>query len=214
MNQRKKPRKPRIPFAPMMIGWRECFALPALGIHQVIAKTDTGARTSALHAVRLQHFEREGKTWVRFSVHPHKREARTTIRCEAPLLELREVRSSNGKVQMRPVIVTELKFQDRVWPIELTLTNRSSMGFRMLLGREAMYKRLFIDPSRSFLGGHPEPQDVPLLQSPTPVASANQESSPAVQTSSEIEAGTLSGRQQTSFASPQDAESSAKPERS
>jgi hypothetical protein len=133
-------------------------ALPELGIDGIKAKVDTGARTSALHAVRIERFSREGRTMVRFEAHPVQRETRTVVRTEAELLELRSVRSSTGDESRRPVIETAVRVLGREWPIELTLVSRDLMGFRMLLGRQAIRRRFVVDPARSFVGGKPGPE--------------------------------------------------------
>lgn len=137
-------------------GWREWIALPDLGIEAIKAKLDTGARTSALHAVRLQPFDMGGAEWVRFTIHPRQRSTKNSLQVELPVLEWRKITSSNGVRQKRPVIVTQMAFFGQVWPIELTLTNRKNMGFRMLLGREALRGRLVVDSNRSYVGGRPE----------------------------------------------------------
>lgn len=139
-----------------VIGWREWVTMPELGIEAVKAKIDTGARSSSLHALHIKTFEQDGKTRVRFQVHPFQREAKTTVECEADLLEHRFVRSSSGQKTRRPVIVTNIELLGQSWPIELTLANRDTMGFRMLLGREAFRKRFLIDPGASYHGGVPE----------------------------------------------------------
>ena len=138
-----------------LAGWREWIALPELGIESIKAKLDTGARTSALHAVRLVNLERDGAEWVRFTIHPEQRSTKNSLRVELPVLEWRKITSSNGVRQKRPVIVTNISFFGQTWPIELTLTNRRNMGFRMLLGREALRQRLVVDSSRSYIGGKP-----------------------------------------------------------
>ena len=138
------------------IGWREWVGLPDLGIKTIKAKVDTGARSSSLHAFDLQEFERNGKAWVRFKVHPVQRESRTVIEAEASVLEYRSVRSSSGKATMRPVIVTDVVLLGVTWPVELTLANRDEMGFRMLLGREAFRKRFVVDAGKSYYGGKPK----------------------------------------------------------
>lgn len=139
----------------MQIGWSEWISLPDLGVDWIKAKLDTGARTSALHAYDMEEFERDDDEWVRFVIHPMQRESRTTVHTEARVLQWRGVRSSNGKVENRPVIETQLHFFGKAWPIELTLTNRDQMGFRMLIGRQAMRGRLLIDASESFTGPRP-----------------------------------------------------------
>lgn len=134
-----------------VIGWREVVILPQLGIDKIKAKIDTGARSSALHAFNIVEFKRDGKDFVRFQVHPKQRDRLTTVTSEAELLEYRKVRNSGGGVQLRPVIMTEIKLGENSWSMELTLTNRDVMGFRMLLGRQAVRNKFLIDPGRSFL---------------------------------------------------------------
>jgi hypothetical protein len=134
-----------------VIGWREQLALPDLGITEVKAKIDTGARSSALHAFDVEIFECDGKPMVRFKVHPYQRDAHRTVTAEAELLDQRQVRNSGGQVQVRPVIQTPVELGGDRWLIELTLTNRDVMGFRMLLGRQALRGRFLVDVSRSFL---------------------------------------------------------------
>ncbi|MEX0793428.1 MAG: ATP-dependent zinc protease [Pirellulaceae bacterium] len=136
-----------------IIGWREWVELPDLGINTLKAKIDTGARSSSLHAFDVKTFQHEGETWVRFKVHPKQRSAEGTISTEAKVLEFRTVRSSNGHVGKRPVIVTNIKVLGNTWPIEVTLANRDAMGFRMLLGREGIRGRLLVDSGASYLGG-------------------------------------------------------------
>ena len=138
-----------------IIGWREWVALPDLGVSNIKAKIDTGARSSSLHAFDLVTFERDGQPYVRFKVHPLQRSSKETIVVEAPVLEFRKVRSSSGHAQRRPVIVTTVEAIGRKWPIELTLANRDAMGFRMLLGREAVRGRTIIDAAGSYYGGKP-----------------------------------------------------------
>lgn len=137
---------------PEVIGWREWIALPDLGIDRIKVKVDTGARSSSLHAYDIERFEEDGTPMVRFRVHPVQRDSRTTVRARAELLDRRSVRSSSGAETLRPVIRTHVLFRERRWPIELTLTRRDEMGFRMLLGRQAVRGRFLVDPGRSFLG--------------------------------------------------------------
>ncbi len=134
------------------IGWREWVALPDLGVSRIKAKIDTGARTSALHAFDVEVVRRKGIDVVRFKVHPFQRDYRSTVVAQSPLIDEREVKSSSGHGTLRPVIRTRIRLGDRVWSIELTLTNRDAMGFRMLLGRSALRKRFLVDPGASFLG--------------------------------------------------------------
>ena len=138
-----------------VIGWREWLDLPDLGIHRIKVKVDTGARTSSLHAFDLERFEVGGEPWVRFLVHPLQRDSETTVAVEAPLAVERRVRPSTGRVARRPVIVTRAVLGGECWPIEITLINRDLMGFRMLLGRQAVRRRFLVDPGRSFLAGDP-----------------------------------------------------------
>ncbi|MBD2577088.1 RimK/LysX family protein [Oscillatoria sp. FACHB-1406] len=134
-----------------VIGWREFLSLPELGIDKIKAKIDTGARSSALHAFDIEHFERDGVPSVRFKVHPEQRNGNVTAIAEAPLLDERHVRNSGGQTQMRPVIQTTIGLGERRWAIELTLTNRDAMGFRMLLGRQGIRRQFWVDAGRSFL---------------------------------------------------------------
>ena len=134
-----------------IIGWREAIVLPQLGIDRIKAKIDTGARSSALHAFNITEFEHDGKRKLRFQVHPFQRNHEVTVTTEAELLEYRKVRNSGGVAQLRPVIVTEVDLGGQSWSIELTLTNRDVMGFRMLLGRQAVRHKFLVDPGKSFL---------------------------------------------------------------
>lgn len=132
------------------IGWREWVGLPDLGIAQIKAKVDTGARSSSLHAFDIEPFSRDGVDWVRFRVHPVQRDASVTVAAEAKVLDRRSVRSSSGRAAMRPVIITRVALLGVTWPIELTLANRDAMGFRMLLGREAFRSRFLVDAGGSY----------------------------------------------------------------
>ncbi len=135
----------------LIVGWRELIDLPDLKIQGIKAKIDTGARSSALHAYHIEEFKRNGKTMVKFFVHPYQRDTKQTAIGEAKLLEYRQVRSSGGHIQLRPVVETIVKLGHKQWSIELTLTNRDVMGFRMLLGRQAVRHQFLIDPGKSFL---------------------------------------------------------------
>ncbi|MDA1194645.1 MAG: RimK/LysX family protein [Planctomycetota bacterium] len=137
-------------------GWREWAALPGLGIRSIRPKLDTGARTSALVARDIEDFERNGHRWVRFTVYPRQRTKRGAVRCEAPCLEERDVRSSMGHVRRRRVIRTEIVLGTMRWPIEVTLAKRTNLRFRMLLGREAMRGRLLVDSARGSVFGRPK----------------------------------------------------------
>lgn len=136
-----------------IIGWREWVALPGLEVPKIKAKIDTGARSSSLHAFGVEEFERDGNIWVRFDVHPKQRSSKETIRAEAEVLEYRVIRSSSGNTSKRPVVVTPIKLGDYEWPVELTLARRDTMGFRMLLGREAFRGKFLVDAGRSYCLG-------------------------------------------------------------
>lgn len=136
------------------IGWREWIGFPELGIPPLKAKIDTGARTSALHAFKLVYFTEDHIHKVRFYIHPCQKKSTPVIKCIAPLKEMRWVSDSGGHREQRPVIETLIKIGDMEWPIEITLTSRDDMRFRMLLGRTAMKeKQLMIDPAASYLFG-------------------------------------------------------------
>ncbi|MEM6252283.1 MAG: RimK/LysX family protein [Cyanobacteria bacterium P01_D01_bin.156] len=138
----------------LIIGWREWVSLPELGVPNVKAKVDTGARSSAIHAVDIQQFECNGIKRVRFQVAPIQSNDQMLVMIETDLLEERIVTDSGGHQQVRPVILTSVCLGEVHWPIELTLTNRDVMGFRMLLGRQAVRDRFLINPGQSFLQSH------------------------------------------------------------
>jgi hypothetical protein len=136
-----------------LLGWREWVGLPGLGLPLVKAKVDTGARTSTLHAFYVETFRCGGEERVRFGVHPLRSHTTVEVHCEAQVLDRRVVSDSGGHKEQRFVIRTPLEIAGRVWPIEVTLTNREDMLFRMLLGRSAIAGRGIVDPARSFVGG-------------------------------------------------------------
>jgi hypothetical protein len=137
----------------LILGWREWLALPELGLPAIKAKVDTGARTSTLHAFYVDTFRRDGRLYARFGVHPLQQRADLVIHGEAPVIDRRQVSDSGGHREERYVIETRLALAGREWPIELTLTNRETMLFRMLLGRTAINGRALVDPEKSFLTG-------------------------------------------------------------
>jgi hypothetical protein len=138
-------------FKRKIIGWREYVDLPDLGIDTLKVKVDSGARTSALHATKIRYLEKsDGQTWVSFVV-TAELSPRRSIRVRAPLVEQRMVKSSMGHSSLRPVIRTNVKLGREIWPIEITLVNRDPMGFRMLLGRQAVKSKFLVHPARSFI---------------------------------------------------------------
>lgn len=141
------------------LGWREWFGLPDFGIGAIKAKVDTGAASSSLHAFHLQGFQREGSEWVRFEIHPRQRSTKHTRMVEAEIVDERQVRNPGGRLEARPVIRTTLQWAKMQWTVEINLTRRDEMGFRMLLGRKAMKQRFVVDPSASYVGGRPDPEE-------------------------------------------------------
>lgn len=145
-----------------LIGWREWFSLPALDIPAVKAKVDTGARTSALHAFDILPYEKNGQRRVRFKTHPMQGHADIVRECDAALVDERVITSSNGQREKRYVIKTLIERGAVKAEIEITLTSRADMEFRMLLGRTALRAMdVVVDSTRSFLLGRVEkPQDL------------------------------------------------------
>lgn len=139
-----------------IIGWREWVALPTLGVDAIKAKVDTGARSSSLHAFDMERYVEDGTDMIRFSLHPAQRRRFPMVHAVAPVLAHRLVRNPGGREEMRPVIVATVRLGDLLWPVELNLTRRDTMGFRMLLGRQALRRRFVVDPGRSFLTGRPD----------------------------------------------------------
>lgn len=137
----------------MIVGWKEWVSLPDLEIPAIKAKVDTGAATSSIHAFNIEYIKKNNITYVKFEVHPLQRNKRVNRFCIAPLVAKRFVRSSSGEKQTRPVIKTRLKIGNVFWEIELNLTNRDSMGMRMLIGREALSGRILVNSHQKFLYG-------------------------------------------------------------
>ena len=147
---RKQPARPL-----RTIGWREWLGLPDMGIPEVKAKVDTGARSSSLHAFNMEFFKRRRVEYVSFNVHPKQRDSKLTRHVEVPVLEHRHIRSSSGHSASRPVIRTRVELFEESWEIDLTLASRDEMGFRMLLGREAIRGRFLVDSEKSFYNCSP-----------------------------------------------------------
>jgi hypothetical protein len=137
----------------LLVGWREWVALPRLNLPAIKAKVDTGAKTSALHAYCIERSRARGRDWVRFGIHPLQRRSDIEVSCIAPLIDQRQVSDSGGHREIRYVIETPIRVADREWNIEITLTNRDTMLFRMLIGRSAMQGWLQVDPSLSYATG-------------------------------------------------------------
>ena len=130
-------------------------SLPSIGVPWLKAKLDTGARTSAIHAFDLEEFERDGVPWVHYSVHPWQRSAEDSVVAESPIVDRRGVRSSSGHTEERLVVMLELSLVGHRVDAEMTLSRRDEMGFRMLVGREALRRGFLVDPGRSYVGGRP-----------------------------------------------------------
>jgi hypothetical protein len=137
----------------LTLGWREWVALPGLGLPAIKAKVDTGAKTSALHAIHIEVFEKNNLKMVRFFINPIQRNNVFHMECVAPLKDHRQITDSGGHKEWRHIIETPVAIGNRQWPIELALTNRNMMRFRMLLGRRALQKGVLIDPGRSYING-------------------------------------------------------------
>ena len=135
------------------LGWEEWAAFPGLDLPAIKAKVDTGAKTSALHAVSIEPFGSKTKPQVRFIMHPIPDDPDVEVVCAAPAVDRREVTSSNGETELRWVIKANVQIGEREWPIELTLTNRESMTYRMLLGRSALQEDMVVSPTESCAQG-------------------------------------------------------------
>lgn len=133
---------------PTILGWEEWVALPDLGLPAMVAKIDTGAKTAALHAMAIEPFGSERRPYVRFKVNPVPDRPDIEINCSAKVVDRREITSSNGETELRYVIETAVKIGEETWPIEVSLTNRDSMHYKMLLGRRAIGDSMIVDPNR------------------------------------------------------------------
>ena len=144
--------------ANIIVGWREWASLPDLGVQRIKVKVDTGARTSALHAYQVEPFTKDGQPYVRFAIHPLQRKLEEVVYCEARVLDQRHVSNSGGHTELRYVIETTLQFGPYQHRIEITLTNRDSMKFRMLLGRSALAGHYLVSCDHSYLVGQAPPR--------------------------------------------------------
>ncbi|MDX1302058.1 ATP-dependent zinc protease [Photobacterium sp.] len=138
----------------VVLGWREWVDLPVFGI-AVKAKVDTGAKTCALHAFRIEPYQKEGESWVLFNIHPYQNDVETAVECHARLVDQRDVTDSGGHTEQRYVILTTISIGAEQVEAEVTLTDRECMRFRMLLGRNVLNNRFLVDPVKSYLLGPP-----------------------------------------------------------
>lgn len=139
-----------------IVGWREWVGLPQAGVEWMKAKIDTGARSSSIHAFDLDAHLRDGAEWVRFSIHPWQKSDDDHVELTLPVLDRRDVRSSNGQVEQRYAVAMDVTLAGRTITTEMTLSNRDEMGFRMLVGREALERGFLVDSSLSYAGGRPK----------------------------------------------------------
>jgi len=147
----------------VIVGSEEWCSFPILNIPIIKARVDSGAKTSALHAINIVPFDKDGEDWVKFDINPIQNDSKTIINCQSKLIDKRIVKSSSGYREQRYVIATELEIGGKIWTVEITLTNRDSMGFRMLLGREAMSGRVLVDPEEKYLLGQPTNENLTSL---------------------------------------------------
>ncbi len=138
------------------LGWREWVCLPELKLCPIKAKVDTGAKTSCLHAFDLKTSQRDGQAWVNFLMHPNQNDSETIVSCEAKIIDERIVSDSGGHQELRPVIESMITVGQQRWPLEITLTNRDTMRFRMLLGRTGIPENYIVHPHQSYLQGQPD----------------------------------------------------------
>ena len=137
----------------LTLGWREWVSLPELGLPAIKAKVDTGARTSALHAFEIETFSEQGKPRVKFRIHPKQKDSNTVVTCVADIIDERTVTDSGGHSEKRLIIETLMTIGSWSWPIEMTLTARDSMMFRMLVGRTAINGLALVNPALSYCAG-------------------------------------------------------------
>ena len=144
----------------LLLGWREWVGLPELGVPAIKAKIDTGARTSALHALDIvEDQDDDGDAWVSFTTQPVQRNTSTEIRCRARVVDKRQVTDSGGHAAVRYVVRTSLVLGGRRVDVELTLADRRGMLFRMLVGRTSLIPDVIVDPGHSFLLGRQNPRE-------------------------------------------------------
>jgi hypothetical protein len=155
-----------------MLGWREWVALPELNLAEIKAKIDTGARSSALHAFVIEPYRKGGEPWVMFAIHPIQKRSDVAVECHAQVKDRRLVMDSGGHKQRRYVIETQMILGRSLIKAEVTLTNRDTMSFRMLLGRTAMDARFTVDPGASYLQGRPDATECKHLLVPEKVYSS------------------------------------------
>lgn len=136
-----------------IIGCEEWGMLKLLNIPAIKMRVDTGAKTSALHAFNIELHQEGDREFVTFDIHPLQKTHKIIQKCQADIIDSRIIKSSSGDKQRRLVIVTPLTVGKETWDIQVTLTNRDAMGYRMLLGREAMTNRFLVDPDLSFCAG-------------------------------------------------------------
>ncbi len=142
--------------ATTVAGWREWVSLPGARVPWIKAKLDTGARSSAIHAFDLDEVDRDGEAWVRFSIHPWQKSDADSVEVLARVIDRREVRSSNGQTEDRYAVEMDVTLVGRTVTTEMTLSNRDEMGFRMLIGREALAQGFLVDSAQSYVGGRPK----------------------------------------------------------
>jgi len=134
----------------LLIGNLELCSLPDLGIFDLEVRVDTGAKTSSMHVDNIRRFRKKGLLYVEFDLHPDIYNIGQTVKTSAPVVDSRKIKSSNGGSEQRYVIQTLFSLGGRTWPIQISLTNREEMSYLMLLGREGMGDRVYVDPSRAF----------------------------------------------------------------